>query len=135
MSEKETADLIRRFIDAFNSSDHEAMLALLSEDVAHDRADGGREIGRDSYRWYLGLQARYFRESWADVAVMVGEGGVRAAAELTRRGAYLATAEGLPPASGQRYAVVAGLFFEVDDGSITRVSDHCGQATLAAALR
>lgn len=135
MSEPETRELVGRFVAAFNAGDHEAMLALLSEDVAHDRADGRREIGRDPFRWFLGLQARHFRETWTDVVVMVGEGGGRAAAELTRHGTYLATADGLPPASGQRYAVAAGLFFEVDDGSITRVSEHSGQATLAAALR
>ena len=135
MSETETRDLVARFVAAFNAGDHEAMLACLAEDVAHDLADGGREIGRERFRWFLGLLGRHFRETWADGAVMVGEGGVRAAAEFTRRGTYQATAEGLPPASGQRYAAAAGLFFEVDDGLITRVSDHAGRAALAAALR
>ncbi|CAG0977642.1 MAG: cytosolic protein [Rhizobiaceae bacterium] len=135
MSEPEARELVGRFVAAFNAGDHEAMLALLSDDVAHDLADGRREIGRDPFRWFLGLQARHFRETWADVAVMAGEGGGRAAAEFTRRGTYLAAADGLPPASGQRYAVAAGLFFEVDDGLITRVSDYSSLATLAAALR
>ena len=135
MSETETRDLVGRFVAAFNAGAHEAMLALLSEDVAHDLPNGTREIGRDHFRWFLGLCGRHFRETWADVAVMVGDGGVRAAAEFTRRGVYQATADGLPPASGQRYAAAAGLFFEVDDGLITRVSDHSGEATLAAALR
>ncbi len=135
MSETETRDLVGRFVAAFNAGDHEAMLALLSEDVAHDLPKGTREIGRERFRWFLGLSGRHFRETWADVAVMVGDGGVRAAAEFTRRGTYQTTADGLPPASGQRYAVAAGLFFEVDDGLITRVSDHSSQATLAAVLR
>lgn len=135
MSETETRNLVGRFVAAFNAGDHAAMLASMAEDVAHDLADGSREIGREPFRWFLGLQARHFRETWADVAVMVGEGGVRAAAEFTRRGVYLATAEGLPPASGQRYAVPSGLFLEVDEGLITRVSDHSGRTALAAALR
>jgi steroid delta-isomerase-like uncharacterized protein len=135
MSERDALELVGKFVAAFNGGDHEAMLALLAEDVAHDLPGGGREIGRDAFRWFLGLQARHFRETWADVAVMVGQGGGRAAAEFTRRGTYLATAEGLPAASGQAYAAPAGLFFDIDDGRITRVSEHAGNATLAAALR
>lgn len=135
MSEEATRQLVERFVAAFNAGDHEAMLALLSEDVAHDRPDGSREIGREAFRWYLGMEARSFRESWADLAVMVGEGGGRAAIEFTRRGTYLATVEGMPAASGQSYSVPAGLFLDVDDAMITRVSDHRGTATLAAALR
>jgi steroid delta-isomerase-like uncharacterized protein len=38
------------------------------------------------------------------------------------RGTYLATAEGLPDANGQRYSLPAGIFFEIEDGLISRVT-------------
>ena len=38
----ETEVLIRTYLDAFNRSDSEAMLALLCEDVIHDVNEGGR---------------------------------------------------------------------------------------------
>jgi steroid delta-isomerase-like uncharacterized protein len=38
------------------------------------------------------------------------------------RGTYLATAEGLPTANGQRYSLPAGIFFEIEEGLIMRVS-------------
>jgi steroid delta-isomerase-like uncharacterized protein len=55
---------------------------------------------------------------------MVAEGGGRAAAEFTVRGTYLATAEGLPEAKGQTYTLPAGIFFDIDDGRISRVTTY-----------
>lgn len=124
MSEAETRRLVERYLEAFNAADNEAMLALLSDDVAHDINQGGREIGVEKFRWFLGMMARHYREELSDIAIMVGEGGVRAAAEFTVRGTYLATAEGLPEANGQTYSLPAGIFFEVDDGRISRVTTY-----------
>lgn len=124
MSETESRALVERYLAAFNAADHEGMLACLSEDVAHDVNEGEREIGREAFRWFLGMMARHYREELADIAVMVGEGGGRAAAEFTVRGTYLATAEGLPEATGQTYALPAGIFFEIDDGLISRVTTY-----------
>lgn len=124
MSEAETVALIRRYIDAFNAGDREAMLACLADDVAHDVNQGGREIGKDKFRWFLGMMDRHYRERLEDVVVMAGQGGGRAAAEFTVHGTYLATAEGLPAANGQRYSLPAGIFFDVDDGKISRVTTY-----------
>lgn len=135
MSEAETRQLIERYLAAFNQRDHEAMLACLSEDVARDTSEGGREIGKEKFRWFLGLVGRHFREEATDIAVMTAPGGVRAAAEFTRDGTYLATMEGLPEARGQRYRVSAGLFFEVDEGLISRVTPCFNTAALKNQLK
>ena len=124
MAEAETRALIERYLDAFNTGDSDGMLDCLHEDVAHDINQGGREIGRDKFRWFNATMARHYRERLEDMAIMVAPGGVRAAAEFTVHGAYLATAEGLPPANGQTYSLPAGIFFEVDDGLITRVTTY-----------
>ncbi|MEO4000399.1 ketosteroid isomerase-related protein [Mesorhizobium sp. CAU 1732] len=124
MSEAETVALIERYIAAFNASDSEGMLACLSDDVAHDINQGGREIGKDAFRWFLGMMDRHYKEELSDVVVMAGQGGSRGAAEFTVRGTYLSTAEGLPEANGQTYSLAAGIFFEVDDGLISRVTTY-----------
>lgn len=124
MSESEARGLIERYLAAFNASDHEAMLSLVSEDVAFDDEWGERLIGKEKLRWSLGLAARHFREELSDIAVMTAPGGGRAAAEFTLRGTYLATADKLPEARGQRYVLPAGMFFEIDDGLITRVTAY-----------
>lgn len=124
MSSTEADAIVRRYIEAFNLSDHEGMLACLHEDVVHDINQGGREIGKEKFRWFLGMMARHYREELADVVVMTSEDGGRAAAEFTVRGTYLATAEGLPEANGQTYSLPAGIFFEIDDGFITRVTTY-----------
>lgn len=110
MNRDETEALVRRFFAAFNSADHAAVLACVSDDVAHDLNQGMREIGRDKLRWYLADRASHFDERAADIAVMCDVAGIRAAAEYTLRGTYLADVEGFPAASGQRYSVAAGSF-------------------------
>jgi steroid delta-isomerase-like uncharacterized protein len=132
MSEAATIMLIRRYIDAFNAGDRDAMLACLSDDVAHDINEGERQIGKEKFRWFLGMMDRHYRERLEDVVVMAGQGGGRAAAEFTVHGTYLATAEGLPEAKGQRYSLPAGIFFEVDDGLISRVTTYYNLAEWTA---
>ena len=126
MTASRSRALVRSFLDALNAANHDAALAMLGEDVVHDTHDG-RKIGKDEFRWFLGMASRNFRETISDVAIMVDEGGGRAAAEFTARGVYLSTVEGLPAADGQNYALRNGMFFEIDDGLITRVTvcrDH-----------
>lgn len=132
MSQTETLALIGRYVDAFNAGDRDAMLACLSDDVAHDINQGGREIGKDKFRWFLGMMDRHYRERLADVVVMASQDGGRAAAEFTVHGTYLSTAEGLPAANGQTYALPAAIFFEVDDGLISRVTTYYNLADWTA---
>ncbi|MEF2552477.1 ketosteroid isomerase-related protein [Aurantimonas sp. A2-1-M11] len=129
----DNAALIERYLAAFNASDWSTMLDCLHEDVAHDLNEGGREIGRAAFRHFLAMMARHYRETLADIVIMTVDNAGRAAAEYTVRGEYLATADGLPEAKGQRYAVPAGQFFEIDDGKITRVTTYYNlQAWIAA---
>ncbi|WP_163267955.1 ketosteroid isomerase-related protein [Chelativorans alearense] len=134
MSETDTRALIERYLAAFNAGDHEAMLACLSEDVVHDTREGKREIGKEKVRWSLAERARHFREELSDIIVMTAPAGIRAAAEFTVRGTYLATAEGLPEARDQNYRLQAGIFFEVDDDLVTRLTDCFNHAALKAQL-
>lgn len=124
MSTAQTRQLVERYFAALNASDLDAMENLLHEDVAHDINQKGRQIGPDAVRRHHAMMARHFDETLRDIEIMVSEGGVRAAAEYTVHGRYIATAEGLPEAVGQAYAHPAGTFFEIDDGRITRVTDY-----------
>jgi len=124
MSRAETVALIRRYYDAFNAGSIEGMLDCLHEDVAHDRNQGGRHVGREAFKSFLIHMSRTYRERLADMAVMASEDGTRGAAEFTVHGEYLATEEGLPPARGQTYHLPAGAFFDVEDGRITRVTTY-----------
>ena len=44
------ATLITAYYDAFNRGDREAMLSMLTDDVAHDLNQGAREVGREAFR-------------------------------------------------------------------------------------
>lgn len=119
-----TESLIRAYYDAFNRDDAEGMLAQLSDDVRHDVNEGGKEIGRDAFRAFLKRMSRCYRERLTDIRVAVGEDGRYAAAEYVVHGEYIASDEGLPPASGQKYVLPGGAFFDVQDGKIARVTNY-----------
>lgn len=122
MSAEATRALIARYYAAFNADDSAAMLDCLSEDVAHDINQGGRQSGKAAFRDFLAHMDRCYRERLTDIVVMTSPDGARAAAEFVVHGEYLASDEGLPPATGQTYVLPAGAFFEIRDGLIARVS-------------
>lgn len=119
----DTVALISAYYDAFNRGDAAGMLALLTDDVAHDINQGARETGRDAFARFMDRMNGAYRENLTDIVVMATPDGARAAAEFTVHGEYLAADEGLPPAHGQKYVLPAGAFFEVREGRIARVSN------------
>lgn len=120
----DTIALIQRYYDAFNRGDWEAMLACLTDDVAHDLNQGGREHGREAFRAFLARMQASYREQLQKIVVMASADGLHAAAEYEVHGSYLADDEGLPPAHGQRYVLPGGAFFDIRDGRISRVSNY-----------
>jgi steroid delta-isomerase-like uncharacterized protein len=121
----ETAEtLVRAYYAAFNAGDRAGFLALLAPDVAHDINQGGREIGIAAFNAFLDHMDACYQERIADLIVLTEPTGTRAAAEFTVHGRYLATDEGLPPATGQTYTLPAGAFFTIANGKITRISNH-----------
>ena len=116
--------LIQRYYAGFNAGDMAALLALLTDDVAHDINQGKREIGKAAFGRFMQHMNRCYREQLADLVVMASEDGCRAAAEFTVLGKYLVTDEGLPAAAGQSYRLRAGAFFDLRDGQVARVTNY-----------
>jgi steroid delta-isomerase-like uncharacterized protein len=120
----ETAALIRRYYDAFNSGDSDAMLACLTDDVIHDVNQGERRTGKEKFRAFNARMDHHYKERLEDIAVMVSKDGARASAEFNVHGTYLNTDSGLPEAKGQTYVLPAGTFFAIRDGKIARVTTY-----------
>lgn len=121
---KATADLIRRYYAAFNAGEWETFFSMLSEDVAHDINQGGRETGKAAFREFIARMNRCYREQIVDIVISVNEDGSRAAAEYVVLGTYLNTDEGLPPAAGQTYRLPGGAFFDIKNGCVARVTNY-----------
>ncbi len=100
------------------------MLELLSDDVAHDVNQGGREIGKAAFRAFLQRMQVCYREQLTELAYCVSPDGARAAVEYVVLGAYQNTDGGLPAATGQTYRLPGGAFFAVNDEHITRVTNY-----------
>ena len=118
----DAAALISAYLDAFNRGDRAAMLGHLTDDVAHDVNQGGREVGREAFAAFMARMDRCYRERLVEIVVMAAPDGRRAAAEFIVEGTYLATDEGLPEARGQTYRLPAGAFYAIRDGRIARVT-------------
>jgi steroid delta-isomerase-like uncharacterized protein len=123
-SRVETAALIRRYYEAFNSGDSDGMLDCLADDVIHDVNQGERRTGKDKFRAFNARMDHHYKERLENVAVMVSKDGARAAAEFNVHGTYLTTDSGLPEAKGQTYVLPAGTFFAIRDGKIARVTTY-----------
>lgn len=120
----DTATLIADYYAAFNRGDVEAMLALLSDDVAHDVNESGREPGKEAFKAFMARMNHCYREHLTDIVVMVSADGMRAAAEFVVNGTYLSTDAGLPEARGQTYKLPGGAFFTLKEGKIARVTNY-----------
>lgn len=124
MTAAATEALIRRYYDAFNAGDIDAMLECVADDVIHDVNQGERRLGRERFHAFCARMAHHYRERLTGITVMANADGSRAAAEFNVEGQYLQSETGLPPAMGQRYGLPGGTFFAIRDGKIARVTTY-----------
>ena len=116
-------DLIASYYAAFNAGAFETMVSLLTDDVIHDINQGERQHGRAAFEAFMAHMDACYSERLEQVVVLTEPSGRRAAAEFVVHGIYKATDSGLPEATGQRYVLPAGAFFELRDGRISRVTN------------
>lgn len=119
-----STELVLDFYAACNRGDVASILALVSDDVVHDINQGKREHGKEALERYISSAIDSFRQSIRDVVVMTTQQGRRAAAEYVVDGRYLKTVAKRLPAHGQSYQLSGGTFFEINEGKITRISNH-----------
>ncbi len=116
--------LIESYYAAFNRGDMPAFLALLTDAVAHDINQGGRDTGKAAFAGFMEQMNRCYQERIVDLVVMPSADGKRAAAEFTVEGVYKQADAGLPPAHGQKYRLPAGAFFDIRAGKVARVTNY-----------
>jgi steroid delta-isomerase-like uncharacterized protein len=121
---EEAESVVRAYYEAFNRGDAAGMIALLTQDVAHDINQGARETGVAAFTAFMERMNGAYREELRDIVIMSTQDGTRAAAEFVVHGVYLAADEGLPPAHGQHYVLPAGAFFALQGGRIARVTNY-----------
>ncbi|MBE0414752.1 ketosteroid isomerase-related protein [Yoonia sp.] len=115
---------LRRYFDAFNAGDVDAMLAELSDDVAHHVNEGKVRRGKAAFAEFCAHMSHCYAEELTDIVLFSAQDGTRAAAEFTVNGTYLQTDPGLPDAHGQTYCLPGGSFMTLQDGKISRVTTY-----------
>lgn len=117
-------DLIINYYDYFNKKDWDALSDLLDENIIHDRNQENRVIGQKSFHEFLIAMGKCYDETISDLAIFEHSSNERFATEFTVDGSYIKTDINLPPATGQKYRLSAGAFFQVNNGKITRVTGY-----------
>ena len=117
-------ETVESYFAAFNAGDVEAMLALLTDDVAHHVNEGHVRQGKTLFAEFCAHMNRCYEEKLTDIVIFETQDGARAAAEFTVNGRYCATDQGLPEARGQTYVLPGGSFFDLRDGKIARVTTY-----------
>jgi uncharacterized protein len=121
MAEASLSELIRAGTEAFNRGDHEAVLALLTEDIEWKRVDGlpdqgGTLHGKDAIRAWLAPDV--FAEARAEPLEYVqGNGVVLVRSRFHARGA----------GSGIELDVETYTVYRVRDGLVWRVENWNGR--------
>jgi steroid delta-isomerase-like uncharacterized protein len=116
--------IIQSYFDAFNAGDIDAMLSLVSDDVAHHVNQGPIRQGKAAFAEFCKHMSQSYKERLDDIVILPNEDGTRVAAEFVVHGSYLRTDPGLPEAKGQTYTLPAGSFFALWDGKITRITTY-----------
>lgn len=119
-----SAELVRRYYDAFNAGQWDGMLALLTEDVRHDVNEGAPQGGKAKFEAFLAHMDHCYSEQLTDIVVMTSPDGRRAAAEFVVNGTYKATDGDFLAATGQTYRLPAGAFLEIEGERISRVTTY-----------
>lgn len=114
--------ILEQYYAAFNERRFDDMLNFLSDDIVHDINQGESQQGKEAFGRFLKHMERCYRETLYHITLMATPDGSRGAAEFVVQGTYIATDEGLPQATNQRYSLPAGAFFSFADGKITRIT-------------
>lgn len=125
----ETEKLIKSYYEAFNAKNYHGILNLLADDVVHDTNQGSRTVGKEQFEKFLGEMHEFYDEQLSSIVVMVHSEEKRVAAEFICSGVYKSTAQGLPPARGQKYKLPVGCFFEIENGQIARITNYYNMTT------
>ncbi|HSJ02778.1 MAG: ketosteroid isomerase-related protein [Verrucomicrobium sp.] len=121
---EDTIALVSAYYNTFNQGDRSAFLNLLTNDVKHDTNQGRRETGKEAFTIFLQRMDRCYAEQVKELQVFASEDGSRAAAEFFIDGTYISTDEGLPPATGQKYNLRVGAFFDIKEGKVDRITNY-----------
>jgi steroid delta-isomerase-like uncharacterized protein len=114
--------LIARFFEAFNAQDRDALMGLVSEDIVLDCHPQHREWGLEALEAVFSRGQNTFREHVFDIEIMTNVDGTRAAAEYTVLGVPVGDDGEELEEVPQSYRFSGGLFFEIRDARIGRLS-------------
>jgi steroid delta-isomerase-like uncharacterized protein len=117
-------EIIKKYYDAFNHKDINAILALCTEDVINDPNQGDSQAGKDKLKAFLETAWAHFDETVSDLVLMANADQSKIASEYLVRGIYYQTKPGLFPSTNQKYEIYPVTVFTVKNGKIARMTRY-----------
>jgi steroid delta-isomerase-like uncharacterized protein len=114
-TEDEAKAVVRRYVDAFNRGDLDALKSLLADEAEIQGVLGVGQFEKIAPIWRQLIEGYGMQ---LDVQSLVAEGNV-VAARYIERGTFRAPAFGNAP-TGRSYELVAMEWFEIENGKIKR---------------
>ena len=114
-TEDEAKAVVRRYVDAFNRGDLDALKALLADEAEIQGVLGVGQFEKIAPIWRQLIEGYGMQ---LDVQSLVAEGNI-VAARYVERGTFRAPAFGNTP-TGKSYELVAMEWFEIENGKIKR---------------
>lgn len=134
MPNKDALALIENFYDAFNRQNIRQILALVSENIAHDHNEGKMALGKPAFQHHLQTTFEHFKSAVHNPIILASESGRHASAKFHLSGVYVKTFPQYPEANGQGYVLTAGEFFELENKEIIRYTQYFNLHSLLGQL-
>ena len=122
-------EVVKKYYEAFNRKDINAILALCTDDVINDPNQGDPQVGKEKLKAFLETAWAHFDEQVFDLELLSNADQSKIASEYLVKGKYYHTKPGLFPATNQHYEIICHTFFYIKHGKIARMTRHYNAKT------
>jgi len=130
--EEENKETVRNAVQALNDRDLDRFFSYHTEDTTSHEVYFPRPLQRDEFREFLGQFLQAYPDAHIETQNMVSEGNT-VAIENVMTATFANDFRGVK-ATGRRYSVQEGVFFELEGGKIKAARIYLDQKTLEEQL-
>jgi len=117
-------EIVKKYYEAFNRKDINAILTLCKDDVINDPNQGDSQAGKEKLKTFLETAWAHFEETVHDLELMTNTDQSKIATEYLVKGKYYNSKPGLFPAKNQHYDIICTAIFTIQDGKIARITRY-----------
>lgn len=117
-------EVVKKYYEAFNNKNANAIVDLCDPDVANDLNQGDTQIGKKNLKIFLETAWAHFDEKVSNIIYMSNHDQTKIATEYLVQGVYYKTKPGLFEANNQNYEICPATIFTIKNGKIIRMTRY-----------